>query len=195
MANRRPSALNARRSRTVMLMARASSRECTACACGSSVPPAPGPMPRWGSVRPLPESRHLTREQRVVIGIIEQIVDWFGPAFAVAGYWILAAGVFADRSAFLGLIIPGDVVLALGGVFAAQGDLDLGWVMVVGALAGISGESAGFWLGRRYGARVLKRIPVAGRLAEGLDAAEDYFRRRGGTTVFIGRYVSVAGTF
>jgi len=130
-----------------------------------------------------------------VVALVEEIVEWIGPAFAVAGYWIVGAGVFADRSAFLGLIIPGDVVLALGGVFAAQGDLDLGWVMVVGALAGISGESAGFWLGRRYGARVLKRIPVAGRLADRLDAAEDYFRRRGGTTVFIGRYVSVAGTF
>src|SRR6266540_2082775 len=159
MANRRPSALNARRSRTVVLMARASSRECTACACGSSVPPAPGPMPRWGSVRPLPESRHLTREQRVVIGIIEQIVDWFGP------------------------------------VFAAQGDLHLVWVIVVGVGAGLAGESTGYWLGRRYGARVLKRIPFANRLADRLDVAEEYFRRRGGRTVFIGRYVSVAGTF
>jgi len=130
-----------------------------------------------------------------VIGIIEQIVDWFGPAFAVAGYWILAAGVFADRSAFLGLIIPGDVVLALGGVFAAQGDLHLVWVIVVGVGAGLAGESTGYWLGRRYGARVLKRIPFANRLADRLDVAEEYFRRRGGRTVFIGRYVSVAGTF
>src|SRR6266545_8286000 len=198
MANRRPSALNARRSRTVMLMARASSRECTACVV--RVKSTPGGEiilslarrrweNRWG--------RGLRRSGRgaCVVALVEEIVEWIGPAFAVAGYWIVGAGVFADRSAFLGLIIPGDVVLALGGVFAAQGDLHLVWVIMVGVGAGLAGESTGYWLGRRYGARVLKRIPFANRLADRLDVAEEYFRRRGGRTVFIGRYVSLAGTF
>jgi membrane-associated protein len=130
-----------------------------------------------------------------VLALIEQIVDWVGPAFAVAGYFIVFAGVFADRSAFLGLIIPGDVVLALGGVFAARGELALPAVMAVGAAAGLMGESVGFWLGNRHGERLLKKIPLLNRWAGDLNKAEDYFKRHGGKTVFIGRYVSVAGTF
>jgi membrane protein DedA with SNARE-associated domain len=130
-----------------------------------------------------------------VFGIIERLVEWLGPAFAVAGYFIVFAGVFADRSAFLGLIVPGDVVLALGGVFAAKGDLYLPYVMAVGAAAGLMGESTGFWLGNRYGRRLLTHIPVLRRWGTDLSKAEDYFERNGGKTVFIGRYVSVAGTF
>ena len=130
-----------------------------------------------------------------MIALIEQIVDWVGPAFAVAGYFIVFAGVFADRSAFLGLVIPGDVVLALGGVFAARGDLELPIVIAVGAVAGLMGESTGFYLGNRYGERILKKVPILKRWADDLQKAEDYFDRHGGKTVFIGRYVSVAGTF
>jgi membrane protein DedA with SNARE-associated domain len=130
-----------------------------------------------------------------VFGIIERLVEWLGPAFAVAGYFIVFAGVFADRSAFLGLIVPGDVVLALGGVFAAKGDLWLPYVMAVGAAAGLMGESVGFWLGNRYGRRLLTHIPLLRRWSADVSKAEDYFRRNGGRTVFIGRYVSVAGTF
>jgi membrane protein DedA with SNARE-associated domain len=130
-----------------------------------------------------------------VVAIIERLVEWLGPAFATAGYFIVFAGVFADRSAFLGLIVPGDVVLALGGVFAAKGDLSLPYVIAVGAVAGLMGESVGFWLGNRHGRRVLQKIPGLRRWASDLSKAEDYFRRHGGRTVFIGRYVSVAGTF
>jgi membrane protein DedA with SNARE-associated domain len=130
-----------------------------------------------------------------VFAIIERLVEWLGPAFSVAGYFIVFAGVFADRSAFLGLIVPGDVVLALGGVFAAKGTLSLPYVMAVGFAAGLMGESAGFWLGNRHGRSLLRRIPFLRRWAEDLSKAEDFFARNGGKTVFIGRYVSVAGTF
>jgi membrane-associated protein len=53
----------------------------------------------------------------------------------------------------------------------------------------------GFWLGNRHGERLLKKIPLLNRWAGDLNKAEDYFKRHGGKTVFIGRYVSVAGTF
>src|SRR5439155_16013855 len=46
--------------------------------------------------------------------IAEKIVRWMQPAFASAGYAIVAAGVLAERSMFVGLIVPGDVILALG---------------------------------------------------------------------------------
>ncbi len=132
----------------------------------------------------------------LALSLVERIVDWVEPAFLTAGYVIIAGGVLLERSMFIGLIIPGDVILALGGVYAAQGKLNLVAVIVVGTLAAITGESIGFWLGRRYGAGMIRHVPVLGRfLADRLGDAEDYFKRHGGKTVAIGRYATAAGAF
>jgi membrane-associated protein len=128
--------------------------------------------------------------------LVEKIVDWIEPAFLAAGYFIIAGGVLMERSIFLGLIVPGDLILALGGVYASQKKMDLTGVIVVGTLAAIAGESIGFWLGRHFGIRVLRRLPFVGkRLSKVIEESEDYFRRHGGKTVAIGRYATAAGAF
>ena len=128
--------------------------------------------------------------------LIERIVEDIGPYYVAAGYWIIAAGVLFERSIFIGLIVPGDLILALGGVYASRGRMSLVWVMVIGTLAAIAGESAGFAIGRHYGRRIVKRLPFLGRwLHERLEASEEYFRRNGGKTVAIGRYATAAGAF
>jgi membrane protein DedA with SNARE-associated domain len=130
-----------------------------------------------------------------VLSLVEQIVKAIAPAYSVAGYAIVAAGVLAERSILIGLIVPGDLILALGGIYAARGSLDLVWVIVIGTAAAICGESIGYWLGRRYGLSLVKRIPLVRRLESRIDAAHDYFTRHGGSTVAIGRYATAAGAF
>jgi membrane-associated protein len=128
--------------------------------------------------------------------LVERIVSAIEPYFLAAGYPIIAAGVLMERSVFIGLIIPGDFILALGGVYASQHKMDLAGVIVVGSLAAICGESIGFWLGRKFGVRLVRRVPYVGRwLAEKLEASEGYFRKHGGKTVALGRYATAAGAF
>jgi len=130
------------------------------------------------------------------LSLVERIVQWLQPAFLAAGYVIIAGGVLMERSIFIGLVIPGDVILALGGVYAAQHKLNLVGVIVIGTLAAIAGESIGFWLGRRFGVRLVRRFPFAGEgLAKRIEQSQDYFRRHGGKTVAIGRYATAAGAF
>src|SRR2546425_11897801 len=95
--------------------------------------------------------------------LVERIVHWLQPAFLAAGYLIIAGGVLLERSIFLGLIVPGDLILALGGVYASQRKMNLIGVIVVGTLAAITGESIGFWLGRHFGVRLLRRLPFFGK--------------------------------
>jgi membrane protein DedA with SNARE-associated domain len=130
------------------------------------------------------------------LSLVERIVQEIEPAFLAAGYFIIAGGVLLERSIFLGLIVPGDLILALGGVYASQRKMDLIGVIVVGTLAAIAGESIGFWLGRRFGIRLLRRLPFFGkRLSRVVEESEGYFRRHGGKTVAIGRYATAAGAF
>jgi membrane-associated protein len=128
--------------------------------------------------------------------IVDLLLRWFRPAYETAGYLIVGLGVLMERSIFIGLFVPGDVILALGGVYAAQHKLSLPWVIVIGICAAVSGESIGYWLGRRYGMGLVRRIPVLRRFEERLHKAEGYFQRRGaGFTVAVGRYASAVGAF
>jgi membrane-associated protein len=131
----------------------------------------------------------------VALSLIERIVEWIGPAFEVAGYWLVATAGLLERSVFVGLVIPGDVIIALGGVYAARGDLSLVPVIIVGSMSAIIGESIGYWLGRRYGMGLIRRLPLINRLEKRLERAEGYFQRHGGKTVAIGRFATAAGAF
>jgi membrane-associated protein len=127
--------------------------------------------------------------------LVEQLVVWLQPAFAVAGYEILAVAVLLERSIFIGLIVPGDIVLALGGVYASEGRLNLAAVIIIGTVAAVIGESLGYWLGRRYGIRLIRALPIVRRLEPRLEDAHAYFRKHGAMTVAIGRYATAAGAF
>jgi membrane-associated protein len=128
--------------------------------------------------------------------ILQSIIEWFGPLYSSwPGYLVLAALIFLDRAAFIGIVLPGELFLAIGGVFAGRGQLSVALVIVIGACAGVLGEVTSYWLGRRYGVRITRHLPLANRFNKHLKQARDYFRRNGGKTVFIGRYVSVVGTF
>jgi membrane-associated protein len=131
----------------------------------------------------------------VVASFVETIVEWIEPAFLAAGYLIITAAVLMERSIFIGLIVPGDVILALGGVYASKDEMSLAGVIAIGIVAAIVGESIGYWLGRRYGMRLVRRLPLVRRLEGMLDRSRDYFRKHGGKTVAIGRYATAAGAF
>jgi membrane protein DedA with SNARE-associated domain len=60
---------------------------------------------------------------------------------------------------FFGTFLEGETILALGGVAAAYGYLTFPYVVGVAALGAFLGDQVCFFIGRRYGARVLARFP------------------------------------
>lgn len=129
------------------------------------------------------------------VALLEEVVRWVGPVFATAGYPIIAAAVLLERSILVGLVVPGEVMLALGGIYASRGDLSISLVIALGVTAAIVGESAGYWIGRRYGMAILGKVPFARRLRRKIERAEEYFQSHGGKTVAVGRFATAAGTF
>lgn len=67
------------------------------------------------------------------------------------GYWAL----------FLGCLAEGETVTLLGGVAAHEGLLRYAAVVAVAALGGIVGDMALYFIGRRFGKRVLRRFKKA----------------------------------
>ena len=71
---------------------------------------------------------------------------------------------------FAGAFLEGETVLALAGLAAYRGYLDLYTVIAVALFAGFLGDQFYFFVGRRNGARILARFPGAQARAHRFDA-------------------------
>jgi membrane protein DedA with SNARE-associated domain len=103
----------------------------------------------------------------------------------------LLFGLVAMESA--GIPLPGETALISAAVLSQRGDLhhSLATVIVVAAAGAIVGDNIGYWLGRKGGRALLKRIPIVrDHFERVLPRAERFFRRHGAKTVFIGRFVA-----
>jgi undecaprenyl-diphosphatase len=108
--------------------------------------------------------------------------------------WIALALVFLlpalEASAFVGILLPGEIGIILGGVLANQHKLPLAAVLVAGIAGAVIGDSIGYWVGKRYGERLLAKIPNRILKPEHLQRAEESVRKFGGKAVFIGRFTA-----
>jgi membrane protein DedA with SNARE-associated domain len=112
---------------------------------------------------------------------------------ARAGYAVVFLGVGIES---LGVPVPGETALVIGAVLAGQGRLEPWLVALVGWLGAVLGDNTGYWIGRRYGRRLLamrgfRRVYDERRIA----VAERFFERWGALAVFAGRFVAILRIF
>jgi membrane-associated protein len=129
------------------------------------------------------------------LALVTEFIDWVRPFFVTYGYVVVSAGTFLESAALIGLIVPGDIVLALAGVYAGRGDLAIAGVIACGVVFGVCGETAGYFLGRRYGDSLLRRAPIIRRFEHRLEEAQVSIRSNAGRTIAIGRFVTGAAGF
>lgn len=116
---------------------------------------------------------------------VQQILN--APSWLV--FTIVGVVVFAEDALFVGFVLPGETVAILGGVAANRGHVPLLGVIVVVVLAAIIGDSVGYEVGRQLGTRILG-MSFFDKRRDRLDQAEDFLARRGGSAVFLGRWVA-----
>lgn len=106
-------------------------------------------------------------------------------------YAVIGLLAFGEAAAFVGLFLPGETALLLGGVLAATGRVSLPVLLVVAAAAAVLGDSVGYEVGRRGGSP-LRRSRLGRRIGEQRwTRAERFVLRRGGPAVLLGRWVGV----
>ncbi len=101
------------------------------------------------------------------------------------GYLVIFLVVRLECQALLGLFMPGESLVLLGGFFAEQGLLHPGILIGVVAGAAILGDSIGYELGRQLGRGwLLKQGERWGLRQQHLDRVDGFFLRHGGKAVF-----------
>lgn len=123
----------------------------------------------------------------VVAGMLDRLAELASPW----GYVIVGVLALLEASAMIGLVVPGEAALLVGGFLASQGRADLRLMMAVGAVGAIIGDSVGYEIGRYFGPS-LRRSRLGQWVGdERWHRAEDYLARHGGRAVFFGRFVGV----
>lgn len=123
--------------------------------------------------------------------MIERLFDFIGslggpPAYAAVG--ALAAG---ESSIGVGLVVPGETGMIVGGFVVSQGNATF-WIMLVVGIAGaIVGNSIGYEIGRRFGPAV-RSSRIGRRIGDdNWQRAEDYLATRGAKAVAYTQFLAV----
>jgi len=123
---------------------------------------------------------------------LQQLLEDVSEALGAWTYLLVGVFAFAETGAFVGLLVPGETVLLIGGAVAGQGAVDIYILIGIAWFAAWAGDTTSFLIGRRLGRDfVMRHGPRFGITHERFEGVERYFERHGGKTVFIGRFVGV----
>ncbi len=107
--------------------------------------------------------------------------------FRMLGYWAVLLVAFLESLAFVGIVVPGALLVVLAGSLAAKGYFDIGdlvWFATVGA---ILGDGISFRLGGR--SHLLFREENRLFKPSHLERGKEFFARHGGVSVFLARFI------
>ncbi|TMQ17972.1 MAG: DedA family protein [Candidatus Rokuibacteriota bacterium] len=111
------------------------------------------------------------------------------------GYVVLVVIVFTETGLLVGFFLPGDSLLITAGLVAATGTLNIWWLNGLLAAAAIAGDSVGYAIGWRAGARLFTRPRSLLFNPRHVERTRAFYARHGAKTIVIARFVPIVRTF
>lgn len=125
---------------------------------------------------------------------MESVIGLVQPYFVEYGYLIVFLMALLENSAFVGAVVPGDVVLLLAGFYAERSRLDLAPISALAFIGALVGDSIGYAIGRFAGRRVVDRFGKRLFPEDRLARVDRYFQEYGMWAVAMGRITPVIRT-
>lgn len=110
------------------------------------------------------------------------------------GYLGIASFVFAESGILLGIFLPGDSLLFVSGLLAANGLLSLDTLIFVVVSAAILGDSVGYWFGSYIGDKLFTRKDSRFFKQAYVARTQDFFAAYGGRAIVLARFVPIVRT-
>ncbi len=135
---------------------------------------------------------------------MEAVFEFFGSLYnpdkligliRSGGYVVLAGIVFAETGLFVGFFLPGDSLLFLAGLVAAQGFFNVVYLVVLLSVMAIVGDAVGYGIGHRAGIALYNREDSCWFRKKHLLYARDFYEKHGGKAIVLARFVPFARTF
>jgi len=135
--------------------------------------------------------------------------DLLNPDFYInnGGLWVMLFIVFAETGLMVGFFLPGDSLLFVAGIYSQKligsiitngtgtdlFDLLLLWVLV--SIAGIIGNSLGYWFGNKSGPFLYHRKDNLLFKKKYLFQAKEFYDKHGGEAIVFARFLPIVRTF
>ena len=110
-------------------------------------------------------------------------------------YVVLFLIVFAETGFVVTPFLPGDSLLFAAGAIAALGSLNIWVIVFLLVIAAIAGDTVNYWIGHYFGRKIVNnpRIPFINQ--EHIDKTEQFYKKHGGKTIILARFVPIVRTF
>jgi membrane protein DedA with SNARE-associated domain/membrane-associated phospholipid phosphatase len=123
---------------------------------------------------------------------LDKLLQDVGGTLGAWTYLLVGALCFLDSGAFVGLLIPGETAIVVGGFVAGQGKIDVILLIAIAWTAAVAGDLVSFALGRRLGREFLVEHGPRVQITEArIEQVERFYDRHGGKAVFLGRWVGL----
>jgi len=106
---------------------------------------------------------------------VVEVIDWVG-YLGIFGFMFLESSFFP---------FPSEIVMIPAGYLAQEGYLNPFGAVVAGVAGGIAGALFNYWIGVRYGRKVVEKLIGTGKL----NRLEKFFKKYGSASTFIGRLI------
>lgn len=115
------------------------------------------------------------------------------------GLWLLLFIIFAETGLFIGFFFPGDSLLFVTGMTLSINDhisgLNVWEVIFLVIMAGILGNFAGYWFGKKSGPLLFSRDDSLLFKKKHLVAAHEFYQKYGGGAIVFARFLPFIRTF
>ncbi|OGT47454.1 MAG: hypothetical protein A3E83_01795 [Gammaproteobacteria bacterium RIFCSPHIGHO2_12_FULL_41_20] len=118
---------------------------------------------------------------------ISLILQWINDHPQLAGLAVFLIST-AESVAIIGTIIPGSIMMTAIGALAGAGIISLWSTLIWAILGAIVGDGISYWFGFHFKERLPYLWPFR-HYPNILKNGEEFFRKHGGKSVFIGRFV------
>ncbi len=113
----------------------------------------------------------------------------------LVGYPGMFVIIFLESGIFFGFFLPGASLLFTAGILASVGLFDIWLLVPLLALAGILGDTVGFWTGSWLGEKLYNRPDSRWFKKKHINETHAFFDQHGPKAIFLARFVPVVRTF
>ncbi|HVO29752.1 MAG TPA: VTT domain-containing protein [bacterium] len=131
------------------------------------------------------------------MGLLHQLLSLIrdpGGLIRWGGYPGMALIVFAETG-LMTFFLPGDSLLVVAGLYAAKGDLSLGWLTALLVPAAVLGNISSYVIGLKTGPMLFNRPKSRFFNPDYVRAAHLFYEKHGGKAVIIARFMPIVRTF